>query len=313
MSASVDRIHLTRCLRIGDALRTGNEAFKQNLGVLIGGTAMFGLFTAVFYFVLGMVGQYEKIPLARSSLAPQGELVCALIENLILNPLAYFFFGAMLYRVTRGSLRSLDGFAPKFGEFNEPAGRIFRYGLACLVVTCLSGLPAAVVSLLQAGAAPPLTVKAAAAPATVASATNLAATFLVLGINLMLIPFFTLFDLFIVDDAGLGIFGALQKSLQAGLRNYWRLLGLSILCGLVILLGLVCCLVGVLVTYPWARCWWAAGYRQLVDPAAVGRNYRPPDRLEMSRRNHDEQAWQDEFEAGAYGSDGSWDDGKPPR
>jgi uncharacterized membrane protein len=89
------------------------------------------------------------------------------------------------------------------------------------------------------------------------------------GIILLIVPGivwavkFSLCFYFVIDK-GLGPVQALKASSRTTIGVKWPLFGFGLLCGLINLLGLLCLVVGVFVTYPTVLIAHALVYRQLL-------------------------------------------------
>jgi len=83
----------------------------------------------------------------------------------------------------------------------------------------------------------------------------------------------------LIVDRNLPGFDAVKLSFRAAMANFWRLLGLTLLTGLLSLAGALLCIVGVFLVYPIAHAAIAAAYEQvfgLRNPEEVATNLPPP-------------------------------------
>jgi len=70
---------------------------------------------------------------------------------------------------------------------------------------------------------------------------------------------------YFVIDKGLGPLDALKASGRATMGVKWQLFGFGIVCGLIVILGLICLIIGVFAAYPTVLVASALVYRQLMD------------------------------------------------
>ena len=83
----------------------------------------------------------------------------------------------------------------------------------------------------------------------------------------------------LIVDRRLAGFDAVKLSFKAGMANFWRLLGMMLLTGLLSTLGLACCIVGMFFVLPIAYGAIASAYEQvfgLKDQREFGSNLPPP-------------------------------------
>lgn len=83
----------------------------------------------------------------------------------------------------------------------------------------------------------------------------------------------------LIVDRKMQGFDAVKLSFKAAMGNFWRLLALAILCGLLNSIGLMLCYVGVFFTLPIGYAAVAAGYEQvfgLANPEDLAANLPPP-------------------------------------
>jgi hypothetical protein len=80
----------------------------------------------------------------------------------------------------------------------------------------------------------------------------------------------------LIVDRRLKGFDAVKLSIRAGFANFWRLLGMLILTGLLSVLGVFCCYVGVFLVMPLGFAAIAAAYEQVFGLSEVQSNLPPP-------------------------------------
>jgi uncharacterized membrane protein len=82
----------------------------------------------------------------------------------------------------------------------------------------------------------------------------------------------------LIVDRGLPGFEAVKLSFKAGFGNFWRLLGLSLLGGLLGMCGIILCYVGILLVFPITLSSVAAAYEQVfgLNQGAVSPDLPPP-------------------------------------
>jgi uncharacterized membrane protein len=82
----------------------------------------------------------------------------------------------------------------------------------------------------------------------------------------------------LIVDRGLPGFEAVKWSFKAGLANFWRLLGLSLLGGLLGLGGALLCYIGILLVFPITLSSIAVAYEQVfgLNEGAISPNLPPP-------------------------------------
>ena len=95
--------------------------------------------------------------------------------------------------------------------------------------------------------------------------------FLLLLVLGMIAAIFTYFWYFLVADKR-GEFGeALAAGYRAGKMNFWSILGLSILIGLVVLVSVIPCGIGLIFSIPWSFAVMAKAYEQIFSSSLVPR------------------------------------------
>jgi uncharacterized membrane protein len=82
----------------------------------------------------------------------------------------------------------------------------------------------------------------------------------------------------LIVDRGLPGFEAVKLSFKAGFGNFWRLLGLSLLGGLLGMCGIILCYVGILLVFPITLSSVAAAYEQVfgLNQGAISPDLPPP-------------------------------------
>jgi len=101
----------------------------------------------------------------------------------------------------------------------------------------------------------------------------------VVAVLLMIISIGFLFAYPLIVDHKLNGLDAVKLSFRAGLANFWRLLGLVLLNGVMATVGLAFCIIGVFLVLPITYGAIAAAYEQvfgLKDPREFGSNLPPP-------------------------------------
>jgi len=99
-----------------------------------------------------------------------------------------------------------------------------------------------------------------------------------LGIMVILIVLSVLFTFAypLIVDRGLSGLDAVKLSVKAGLANFWRLLGMLFLTGLLSSLGVLLCFVGMYLIIPISFAAIATAYEQVFGLAPVEENLPPP-------------------------------------
>lgn len=81
----------------------------------------------------------------------------------------------------------------------------------------------------------------------------------------------------LIADRGLGGFDAVKLSFKAALANFWRLVGLSLLCGLLGFAGVLVCYIGMFLVFPISFAAIAMAYEQVFGLSqGVTPNLPPP-------------------------------------
>jgi uncharacterized membrane protein len=80
----------------------------------------------------------------------------------------------------------------------------------------------------------------------------------------------------LIVDRRLKGFDAVKLSIRAGFANFWRLLGMLILTGLLSFAGLLLCYVGIFLVMPISFAAIAAAYEQVFGLSEVQSNLPPP-------------------------------------
>jgi len=102
---------------------------------------------------------------------------------------------------------------------------------------------------------------------------------LVISVLLVIISIGFVFAYPLIVDRRLNGLDAVKVSFKAGLANFWRLLGLLLLNGVMSMVGVAFCIVGMFLVLPIAYGAIAAAYEQvfgLKDPREFGSNLPPP-------------------------------------
>lgn len=103
--------------------------------------------------------------------------------------------------------------------------------------------------------------------------------FLVVMIVIMVLTIGFTFSYPLIVDRKMAGFDSVKLSFKAAMANFWRLLGMVILCSLLNILGVMLCYVGVFLTFPISYAAVAACYEQvfgLAGPGDVMTNLPPP-------------------------------------
>jgi len=80
----------------------------------------------------------------------------------------------------------------------------------------------------------------------------------------------------LIVDRRLSGLNAVKLSIRAGMANFWRLLGMIVLTGLLSSLGVLLCIVGVYLIMPISFAAVAAAYEQVFGLSEVQTNLPPP-------------------------------------
>ena len=228
------------------ALSSGWALFKLHMGIMVGaGGIYFGILLAA-----GMVG--AVIPFA--NIFVQGPLTGGLII-LTLN----------LSRYNQADISDI------FLGFKN-YGWLLLVTLVQGAVVVAAIVPGVIVMLL--GGLLPLMQAQQAGERPEFGGTTIALIsvgFLLLLVLGMIAAIFTYFWYFLVADKR-GEFGeALAAGYRAGKMNFWSILGLSILIGLVVLVSVIPCGIGLIFSIPWSFAVMAKAYEQIFSSSLVPR------------------------------------------
>ncbi len=213
-------------LDMGGCISRGWALLKANFGVLFGGVM-------IYFGVELLVGALSVIPLIG--------IIFTLANWVITGPL----MGGLLYlflRVVRGEAA---GAGDIFDGFRRAFGQLFLGQLVTSMLMGLCLLPALVAGVIIL--LPSITHH---------TTPELPQILMVCGVGaLCLIPMLYLqvswmFTLPLILDKGLEFWPAMKMSWQRVNLHWWQSFGLMVLIGLVNVLGLLMCLVGILVTVP---------------------------------------------------------------
>jgi uncharacterized membrane protein len=103
--------------------------------------------------------------------------------------------------------------------------------------------------------------------------------FIVIFLVVILISIGFTFAYPLIVDRGMQGFDAVKLSWRAAFANFWSLLGMSLLGGLLGIVGIMLCYVGIFLVFPITLAAVAAAYEQvfgLSNPGAVAPNLPPP-------------------------------------
>lgn len=233
-------------LDVSLALSSGWALFKLHMGIMVGaGGIYFGILLAA-----GMVG--AVIPFA--NIFVQGPLTGGLII-LTLN----------LSRYNQADISDI------FLGFKN-YGWLLLVTLVQGAVVVAAIVPGVIVMLL--GGLLPLMQAQQAGERPEFGGTTIALIsvgFLLLLVLGMIAAIFTYFWYFLVADKR-GEFGeALAAGYRAGKMNFWSILGLSILIGLVVLVSVIPCGIGLIFSIPWSFAVMAKAYEQIFSSSLVPR------------------------------------------
>ena len=233
-------------LDVSLALSSGWALFKLHMGIMVGaGGIYFGILLAA-----GMVG--AVIPFA--NIFVQGPLTGGLII-LTLN----------LSRYNQADISDI------FLGFKN-YGWLLLVTLVQGAVVVAAIVPGVIVMLL--GGLLPLMQAQQAGERPEFGGTTIALIsvgFLLLLVLGMIAAVFTYFWYFLVADKR-GEFGeALAAGYRAGKMNFWSILGLSILIGLVVLVSVIPCGIGLIFSIPWSFAVMAKAYEQIFSSSLVPR------------------------------------------
>ena len=228
-------------LDIGGCLGAGWRALQSQFGLVFG----VGL---VFFGILFALGLLSAIPIVGT--------IFSLGSWVITGPL----MGGLLFVY----LRIVRGESPAVGDlfegFRRSFGQLFLGQLVVGLLAMIALLPGLVVLLIgvipaiaSQGDIPPL---AALAPGLV---------LLLVGMPVAIyLQTSWMFTLPLILDQGLDFWTAMGRSRRQVGRHWWLCFGLTVVVGLVNLVGLLCCLVGALVTLPLGLLALMKGYESVI-------------------------------------------------
>jgi len=228
------------------ALSSGWALFKLHMGIMVGaGGIYFGILLAA-----GMVG--AVIPFA--NIFVQGPLTGGLII-LTLN----------LSRYNQADISDIFLGFKNYGWLllvTLVQGAVVVAAIVPGVIVMLLGGLLPLMQAQQAGERPEF------GGTTI---TLISVGFLLLLVLGMIAAIFTYFWYFLVADKR-GEFGeALAAGYRAGKMNFWSILGLSILIGLVVLVSVIPCGIGLIFSIPWSFAVMAKAYEQIFSSSLVPR------------------------------------------
>lgn len=233
-------------LDISLALSSGWALFKEHMGIMVGaGGIYFGILFAAI-----MVGAI--IPFA--NIFVQGPLTGGLII-LTLN----------LSRYDQADISDMFLGFKNYGWLllvTLVQGAVIVAAIVPGVIVLMVGGLLPVMQAQQAGGTPEL---------AGTSIALLIVGFLLLLVLVMIAAVCTYFWLFLVADKR-GEFGeALAAGYRAGKMNFWSILGLSILLGLVVMVSAIPCGLGLIFSIPWSFAIMANAYEQIFSSSLVTR------------------------------------------
>ena len=233
-------------LDISLALSSGWALFKEHMGIMVGaGGIYFGILFAAI-----MVGAI--IPFA--NIFVQGPLTGGLII-LTLN----------LSRYDQADISDIFLGFKNYGWLllvTLVQGAVIVAAIVPGVIVLMVGGLLPVMQAQQAGGTPEL---------AGTSIALLIVGFLLLLVLVMIAAVCTYFWLFLVADKR-GEFGeALAAGYRAGKMNFWSILGLSILLGLVVMVSAIPCGLGLIFSIPWSFAIMANAYEQIFSSSLVTR------------------------------------------
>lgn len=228
-------------LDIGGCLGSGWQVMRSRFGLALG----VGLVFMAIQVALALLG---AIPLI-GTIFSIGSLV---IGGPLMGGLVFFYL-----RMVRGESPELgdlfDGFRRSFGQLF--LGQLVQGLLAFIPV--LPGMVVLLIGLI------PAVVSKGDVPALAALAPGLLLMLLGLPVTLYLQTSW-MFTLPLILDQGLDFWTAMGRSRRQVGRHWWLCFGLTVVIGLVNVLGLPCCFVGILVTFPLSLLALAQGYEAVI-------------------------------------------------
>ena len=212
---------------IGEAFSHGWENFKANPGLIIGATAL------VYLVILA------------SNVIPYLGIILGLILNGPLMGGLWLFYLRCARRQPAGVGDAFGAFGPRFWQFTltQVIPTVIAMGLGIVIA-----VPAAVVVPLLARGNP----GGLNNPTPTMIGVFVVVGFLILALALIMtyLNVCWLFALPLVGDKGLRFWPAMELSRKVVRKHWWGTFGLTIVAGLFMMLGLLGCLVGALVTGP---------------------------------------------------------------
>ena len=212
---------------IGDYLSQAWAMFKARAGLMIGVTAVVGL---LFLIV-------------------NGTPYLSLILSMVLNGPIMGGYWLFLLRSARGEEATFgdafSGFSPRFGQL------LLAYLMPTVIGIAII-LPVAIVAGIVFGGLAMFAKGGGGNPTTLFVIAGVLVGLLMLA-TVAVMAYFNICWLFtvpLVADKGINFWSAMGISRQVVKKHWWRTFWLSIVCGLINILGVLTCLVGLLVTVP---------------------------------------------------------------
>lgn len=227
---------------------------KENIGTLVGGYLIVLVLSFIAGYLLSYIIEHFTGDLLQHR--PTFVIVLGYITLVITSPLQAALRGGFLFVVLetiRGRRANADGV---FSGFQK---NLLNLTLGLLLVVFLSEMFLVPFRFVFAERTAPIMQKiSAASPDQAASllpqlfdaAAGTFPYFLIGLVPAMYISTCLLFTLPLIVDKGLSFGAAMKLSWRMVHKHWWLVFGLVVLTGLVNLLGLICCLVGLLFTLP---------------------------------------------------------------
>jgi uncharacterized membrane protein len=228
-------------VEMGSCLSQGVDLFQRNFGLLFGGV--------VVYFGIAMA-------LALLGMIPFIGWSFSILHVIIAGPLLGGVY-ALFLRTMRNQSASVD---TVFSGFRERFLHLFLANVAMALASFLLALPG--IALSVGGG---IWIHSAQ-EATVLNVSLIAAGLLLAFIPAVYLGVSWVFVLPLVMDKGLDFWTAMETSRRVVGRHGWWTLGLLIVIGLINLVGVLCCLVGILFTMPVAFATLLYAYEAIFDP-----------------------------------------------
>jgi uncharacterized membrane protein len=213
-------------LDIGGCISRGWELLKSNFGVLFGGFL-------VYLLVAIAIGGLSSIPL----IGPVFSIANLIISGPLLGGLYYLFLKAV-----RGESAEVGDV---FAGFRRSFGHLFLGNIVPGLLAGLCMIPVVVVALVILLPS----IKQHVRPDTVQWVIIGVVAFLCM-IPAIFLQVSWLFTLPLIIDRELDFWTAMKTSWQRVNRHWWQVFGLVLLIGLVNVVGVLLCCVGVLITLP---------------------------------------------------------------